>query len=120
MEREQAMGSFICTLLLVEDDELYGVARERRLELAGFDVIAVADTNAALDAADRRATIDASVTDIQMPSGGPHGVALAQMLEHPNVIPFPATQRQPHADWAAAVMLLTLASALLAVVSSIL
>jgi DNA-binding NtrC family response regulator len=66
------------TILLVEDDPMLRHAIDRNLTEAGYAVVAAADTMAALDEiATRR--IDVLVTDIVMPQGKPHGLALARM-----------------------------------------
>jgi DNA-binding NtrC family response regulator len=66
------------TILLVEDDPLLRHAMDRNLTEAGYAVVAAADTMAALDEITTR-RIDVLVTDIVMPQGKPHGLALARM-----------------------------------------
>jgi DNA-binding response OmpR family regulator len=66
------------TILLVEDDPMLRHAIDRNLTEAGYAVVAAADTMAALDEITTR-RIDVLVTDIVMPQGKPHGLALARM-----------------------------------------
>lgn len=66
------------TILLVEDDPMLRHAIDRNLTEAGYVVVAAADTMAALDEITTR-RIDVLVTDIMMPQGKPHGLALARM-----------------------------------------
>lgn len=77
-------GSLSGTILLVDDDEIFRYAATRYLTLAGFEVVAAADTMAALREIDSGRAIDLLITDISMPPGSPHGFALANMLRHRN------------------------------------
>jgi DNA-binding NtrC family response regulator len=66
------------TILLVEDDAVLRHALDRTLTEAGYFIVAAEDTMAALDAIAAH-RIDLLVTDIVMPQGKPHGLALARM-----------------------------------------
>jgi DNA-binding NtrC family response regulator len=67
-------------MLLVDDDEVFRTLAEAHFSRAGFDIVATADALAALDAVDKMATLDCLVSDIWLPTGTPHGVALANMV----------------------------------------
>jgi DNA-binding NtrC family response regulator len=71
------------TVLVVEDDEALLYAIERHLSGAGLSVIAVPNSMAALKvlAGDHESTIDVLLTDIVMPEGNPHGIALSRMAK---------------------------------------
>jgi DNA-binding NtrC family response regulator len=71
------------TVLLVEDDAALRYAAERHLIAAGISVVAVATTMAALKvlAEQSAQAVDVLVTDIVMPEGNPHGIALALMAK---------------------------------------
>ncbi|MDB5408483.1 MAG: Sensory box histidine kinaseresponse regulator [Rhodospirillales bacterium] len=66
------------TILLVEDDEAFLYSAARHLTEAGYQVVIAADSMAALRELGSEA-IDLLVTDIVMPHGKPHGIALARM-----------------------------------------
>jgi CheY-like chemotaxis protein len=67
------------TILLVEDDEAFRYSVARYLTDAGYVVIVAPDSMAALHELSSGAAIDLLVTDIVMPQGKPHGIALARM-----------------------------------------
>ncbi|MDB5410023.1 MAG: hybrid sensor histidine kinase/response regulator [Rhodospirillales bacterium] len=66
------------TILLVEDDATLRHAIDRNLTDAGYRVVAAEDTMAALEEISAH-EIDLLLTDIVMPPGKPHGLALARM-----------------------------------------
>lgn len=66
------------TILLVEDDAALRHAIDRHLTSAGYAVVATEDTMAALQQMSSCHT-DLLLTDIVMPKGKPHGIALARM-----------------------------------------
>lgn len=67
------------TILVVEDDETLRYAVVQHLAAAGYNVIAVGDGMAALSELDTNNRIDLLLLDVVMPSGNPHGLALARM-----------------------------------------
>jgi CheY-like chemotaxis protein len=67
------------TILLVDDDEAFRYSAARHLTDAGYVVIAAADSMAALRELGAGVAIDLLLTDIVMPHGKPHGLALARM-----------------------------------------
>jgi CheY-like chemotaxis protein len=67
------------TILLVEDDATFRYATAQHLTAFGYDVIVAADSMAALDELSSDVAIDLLLTDIVMPKGKPHGLALARM-----------------------------------------
>jgi CheY-like chemotaxis protein len=67
------------TILLVEDDETFRYTAARHLTEAGYVVITAPDSMAALRELSSGCTIDLLLTDIVMPQGKPHGIALARM-----------------------------------------
>jgi CheY-like chemotaxis protein len=69
------------TILVVEDDEAFAYAASRALEKAGYAVISVRTTMAALREIEIGRTIDLVVTNIRMPPGQPHGFAFANMVQ---------------------------------------
>jgi CheY-like chemotaxis protein len=69
----------MATILLVEDDEILRLAAAQHLEKAGFDVIAAAKSNDALDELDLGRHVDLAVIDVCMPRGQVNGFALARM-----------------------------------------
>jgi DNA-binding NtrC family response regulator len=74
-------------VMIVEDDEPFRFAAERYLRAAGYDVIGAADSMAALDALDHGVAVDLIITDIVMPEGKPHGLALARMARLRRKVP---------------------------------
>jgi DNA-binding NtrC family response regulator len=66
------------TILLVEDDAALRHGIDRHLTSAGYAVIAAEDTMAALEQMSS-CRIDLLLTDVVMPKGKPHGIALARM-----------------------------------------
>jgi CheY-like chemotaxis protein len=67
------------TVLLVEDDEAFRYAATRELEGAGYRVLASPGSMAAL-AIEERECPDILVTDVRLPPGEPHGLALGLMM----------------------------------------
>ena len=76
------------TVLLVEDDDAFRYALARRLTEAGLRVVEAKDSMAALREIDRGLAFGCLITDVQMPAGAPHGLALANMLRarRPNLV----------------------------------
>jgi two-component system chemotaxis response regulator CheY len=71
------------TILLVEDDDILRDIIEFTLQGEGYDVVATGDSMAALDLLETR-QIDLLMTDIVMPAGKPHGIAVARMARMKN------------------------------------
>lgn len=69
----------MATILLVEDDPAFAEALDRGLRAACFDVVTAADSLAALRLLESDAPLDVLLTDIKMPAGQPHGIALSLM-----------------------------------------
>jgi CheY-like chemotaxis protein len=69
----------VSTILFIEDDEAFGYAVSRLLTGAGHRVIRAAGFETALAALEGEEPIDLLLTDVRMPSGEPHGFALARM-----------------------------------------
>src|SRR3978361_204441 len=67
------------TILVVEDDESFRYSIARHLTDAGYVVITAPDSMAALRELSSGSRIDLLLTDIVMPQGKPHGIALARM-----------------------------------------
>ena len=70
------------TILVTEDDEALRHVAVKQLSAAGYNVIAVADSMAALSELDARQGIDLLLLDVVMPPGNPHGLSLARMARH--------------------------------------
>ena len=68
------------TILLVDDDEALRAVVEDWLSTAGFEVIAVPDTVAALREIEARPSIDLCLVDLVMPSDVPDGPALVRSI----------------------------------------
>jgi two-component system chemotaxis response regulator CheY len=73
----------MATILLVEDDDILRDIIEFTLQDEGYDVVATGDSMAALDLLEAR-QIDLVMTDIVMPIGKPHGIAVARMARMKN------------------------------------
>jgi CheY-like chemotaxis protein len=71
----------VATILLVEDEEASRYVATRELQAAGHRVIAVEGSMLALDIAAVE-KIDLLVTDVRLPPGQPHGLALGAMLRN--------------------------------------
>ena len=71
----------MATILLVEDDEASRYVASRELQRAGYRVIAVEGSMRALDIAAAE-KVDLLVTDVRLPPGQPHGLALGAMLRN--------------------------------------
>jgi two-component system, cell cycle response regulator CpdR len=71
------------TVLVVEDDDALLYAIGRHLTGLGLSVIPAPSTMAALKVleGDEGSTIDVLLTDIVMPQGNPHGIALSRMAK---------------------------------------
>jgi CheY-like chemotaxis protein len=68
-------------ILVVEDDGAWLQVVRAMLEHAGHLVSAFPDYRGALDLIESRASIDLLLTDIQLPTDTPHGMALARMAK---------------------------------------
>jgi CheY-like chemotaxis protein len=69
----------MATILMVEDDPAFADALDRGLRAARFDVVAVTDSLEALRWLETDRPVDMLLTDIKMPVGQPHGIALSLM-----------------------------------------
>jgi DNA-binding NtrC family response regulator len=67
------------TVLVVDDDDAVRGAVSEAFRIAGYQVIAVSTTSAALCELDARRAINLAIVDVKMPPGHPHGFALARM-----------------------------------------
>ncbi len=77
--RPRAFTAGMATILMVEDDPTFAEALDRGLRAARFDVVAVRDSFAALRLLESDRPVDMLLTDIKMPDGQPHGIALSLM-----------------------------------------
>ena len=77
------MKSTRSVILLVEDDPLILMHSTMALEDAGYEVVAAADGEAALDEVARRPDLDALFTDIELP-GAIDGVTVAAAVRRAN------------------------------------
>lgn len=68
-------------VLFVDDDAAFADAVARSLESAGMRTVVALGSVAALDAFDSHA-IDVVVTDIKLPAGEAHGLALSRMIRN--------------------------------------
>ena len=68
-------------ILIVEDDGAWLTVVQAMLERAGHRVSAFPDYRGALELIEGDAAIDLLLTDIQLPAGTPHGLALARMAK---------------------------------------
>lgn len=66
-------------ILVIEDDPAYRRLVVRMLKGAGFAVSEADGFISALDLVERDSSIALLVSDIGMPAGTPHGIAIAQM-----------------------------------------
>ena len=71
----------MASILLIEDDEGLALALSASLRGAGHQVTTALDGFAALKALDSDTLIDLLLTDIVMPPGQPHGLALARLAQ---------------------------------------
>lgn len=71
----------MATILLVEDDAQLAYALSRSLTIAGHQVITALNGMSAIETLDTDVRIDVLLADIVMPTGHPHGVALARMAQ---------------------------------------
>jgi CheY-like chemotaxis protein len=69
----------MATILMVEDDPTFAEALDRGLRAARFDVVRAPDSLAALRLLESDRPVDMLLTDIKMPEGQPHGIALSLM-----------------------------------------
>jgi DNA-binding response OmpR family regulator len=67
-------------VLLVDSDQAYRDAAAAALAAAGYEVLAAADSLAALDLIDGGAAVGAAVIAMAMPAGRPNAFALGRML----------------------------------------
>jgi DNA-binding response OmpR family regulator len=68
-------------VLLVDDDAAFADAAARSFESVGMRTVVALGSMAAIDGFDSNA-IDVVVTDINLPEGEPHGLALARMIKN--------------------------------------
>jgi len=68
-------------VLVVEDDEAYGRVVARMLEAGGFRVTVTKDFIAALRVVEGSEEVDLLLSDINMPTGSPHGLSIGLMAE---------------------------------------
>lgn len=68
------------TILLVDDDDALRTMVDDWLSAAGFEVIAVPDTVAAVREVEARPTIDLCLIDLVMPTDVPDGPALVRSI----------------------------------------
>jgi DNA-binding NtrC family response regulator len=69
------------TILLVDDDEAYGLATARHLEASGYEVIQVTTSMKALDILESTQAIDFILTDLVLEKGQPNGASLLLMAQ---------------------------------------
>jgi CheY-like chemotaxis protein len=67
------------TILLVEDDARFASALDRHLREERFEVVSTVDSLEALRLLESNRRVDLLLTDIKMPEGQPHGIALSMM-----------------------------------------
>ena len=72
----------MASILLIEDDIELASALSESLTLAGHQVTTALDGWSALRTLDIDMQIDLLLTDLVMPAGQPHGLALARMARH--------------------------------------
>jgi two-component system, chemotaxis family, sensor kinase CheA len=75
---EMAMTQHI---LVVEDEEAFGLVVKRMLESAGFRVSTAKDFVTALHIVEGSEHIDLLLADVNMPAGTPHGLSIGLMAE---------------------------------------
>jgi CheY-like chemotaxis protein len=68
-------------VLLVDDDAAFADAAARCFESVGMSAVVALGSMATLDAFDSSA-IDVVITDINLPAGETHGLALARMIKN--------------------------------------
>lgn len=68
-------------ILVVEDEEPYGLVVKRMLEGAGYRVSMAKDFVTALHVIEGSEHIDLLLADVNMPSGTPHGLSIGLMAE---------------------------------------
>ena len=68
-------------VLLVEDDAAFADAAARSFESVGMRTVVALGSMPTIDGFDSNA-IDVVITDIKLPSGGPHGLALERMIKN--------------------------------------
>jgi DNA-binding NtrC family response regulator len=81
------MGGAMAHILLIEDDEGLAYALAAALTRAGHHVVTELNGMSALKTLDTDVPFDLLLTDIRLPAGQPHGVALACMArwKRPNL-----------------------------------
>ena len=67
------------TILLVDDDTTFVSALDHRLREERFEVVSAVDSLDALRLLESDRRLDLLLTDIKMPHGQPHGIALSMM-----------------------------------------
>ena len=67
------------TILLVDDDMIFGATLGRQLSEAQYDVVTTRGSIAALRQLETDRPIDLLLADLKLPDGQPHGVALSKM-----------------------------------------
>ncbi len=72
-------GSAMSTILLVDDDAMFASALYHRLCEESFEVVTAVDAMEALRHLESDRRLDLLLTDIKMPHGQPHGIALSMM-----------------------------------------
>jgi two-component system cell cycle sensor histidine kinase/response regulator CckA len=83
------MTSAPIRVLFVDDDPALCIAAEKALRRAGFEVTTATNSLRAMNFLDSLdGPVHALITDIRMPSGQPHGFALARIARyrHPEVV----------------------------------
>jgi DNA-binding response OmpR family regulator len=68
-------------VLLVEDDAAFADAAARSFESVGMRAVVAFGSMPTIDGFDSN-TIDVVITDIKMPAGEPHGLALERMIKN--------------------------------------
>src|SRR5690348_8494543 len=79
--RGDAGGTFMPTILLVDDDDAVRAVIAMSLEGAGYNIIQAADTVAALSQLEAHPEIDLCIIDLVMPAHVPDGLAFAQSVK---------------------------------------
>ncbi len=68
-------------ILVIEDDDSFRSTVVQMLERSGYRATAVPAFAAAIEIIESSERVDLLLTDIHMPAGTPHGVAIAQMAQ---------------------------------------
>lgn len=67
------------TVLIVEDDEIYGYALTKALRAAGRNPVLCRSWTDYLERVENDPTARSAVLDVRLPAGTPNGIALARM-----------------------------------------